>query len=122
MEKKLIIRFLKQRKRGVYNAITDTYAGVITSMSITMALEIIREDLQKISEEEVVLNYSSLAHAIKKYKRKAKPKSNVALAPKMDKWEFLDAHEITEKHLAPGKFKLPQFDARKSKDSKSKAC
>ena len=121
MEKKLIIRFLKQRKRGIYNTITEAYAGVIASMSITMALEIIREDLEKDAEEEVVLNYSSLAHAIKKYKRKAKTKSNVASEPKMDTWEFLDAHEITEKHLAPGKFKLPQVDASKSKDSKSKA-
>ena len=122
MEKKLIIRFLKQRKRGVYNAITDAYAGVIASMSITMALEIIREDLEKDAEEEVVLNYSSLAHAIKKYKCKAKAKSNVTSEAKMDKWDFLDAHEISEKHLAPGRFKLPQVDADISKDSKSKAC
>jgi hypothetical protein len=121
MEKKLIIRFLKQRKRGVYNAITDAYAGVITSMSITMALEIIREDLEKDAEEEVVLNYSSLAHAVKKYKGKAKAKSNVASEAKMDKWEFLDAHEISDKHLTPGRFKLPQVDAGKSKESKSKA-
>jgi hypothetical protein len=121
MEKKLIIRFLKQRKRGVYIAITDAYAGVIASMSITMALEIIREDLEKDSEEEVVLNYSSLAHAIKKYKRKAKTKSNVASEAKMDKWEFLDAYEISEKHLTPGSFKLPQVDAGKSKKSKLKA-
>ena len=121
MEKKLIIRFLKQRKRGVYNAITDAYAGVIATMSITMALEIIREDLEKDAEEEVVLNYSSLAHAIKKYKRKAKTKSNGASEAKMEKWEFLDAHELSNNNLTPGRFKLPQVDADKSKDSKSKA-
>ena len=100
MEKKLIIRFLKQRKRGIYNTITEAYAGVIASMSITMALEIIREDLEKDAEEEVVLNYSSLAHAIKKYKRKAKTKSNVASEPKMDTWEFLDAFSSRQIQIA----------------------
>lgn len=121
MNKKYIIRFLKERQRGAYTLLVEMYSEIVTSIGPTIALQIIRDDLQKESEEEVLLNYSSLAHAIKKYKRKVKAKANVTLEAKMEKWEFLDAHEITEKHLAPGKFKLPQVDAGKCKESKSKA-
>lgn len=121
MHKKYIIRFLKEGQRGAYTLLVDVYGEVITSIGPAMALHIIRDDLQKESEEEVVLNYSSLAHAIKKYKSKAKTKTNVESELKMEKWEFLDAHEITEKQLTPGRFKLPHVDADKNRESKSKA-
>ena len=121
MNKKYIIRFLKERQRGAYTLLVEMYSEIVTSIGPTISLQIIRDDLQKESEEEVLLNYSSLAHAIKKYKRKVKAKANVTLEAKMEKWEFLDAHEITEKHLAPGKFKLSQVETGKSKESKSKA-
>jgi hypothetical protein len=121
MNKKYIIRFLKEGQRGAYTLLVEMYSEIITCVGPAMSLQIIRDDLQKESEEELVLNYSSLAHAIKKYKRKAETKSNVTSEAKMEKWEFLDAHEISEKHLTPGKFKLPQVDAGKDKESKSKA-
>lgn len=121
MNKKYIIRFLKEGQRGAYTLLVEMYSEIITCVGPAMSLQIIRDDLQKESEEELVLNYSSLAHAIKKYKRKAETKSNVPSEAKMEKWEFLDAHEISEKHLTPGRFKLPQVDAGKSKESKSKA-
>jgi len=121
MNKKYIIRFLKERQRGAYTLLAEMYDEIITSVGPAMSLQIIRDDLQKDSEEEVVLNYSSLAHAIKKYKRRAKTKSNAKAEPKIDTWKFLDAHEISEKQLPPGRFKLPQVDAGKSKESKSKA-
>ncbi len=121
MNKKYIIRFLKEGQRGAYTLLVEMYSEIITSVGPSMSLQIIRDDLQKESEEELVLNYSSLAHAIKKYKRKAETKSTVTSEARMDKWEFLDAHEISAKHLTPGKFKLPQVDAGKDKESKSKA-
>jgi hypothetical protein len=112
---------LKERQRGAYTLLVEMYSEIVTSIGPAMSLQIIRDDLQKDSEEEVVLNYSSLAHAIKKYKRRAKAKSNAKAEPKIDTWKFLDAHEISEKQLTPGRFKLPQVDAGKSKESKSKA-
>lgn len=121
MTKKYIIRFLKEGQRGAYTLLVEMYGEIITSVGPAMSLQIIRDDLQKESDEEVVLNYSSLAHAIKKYKRKAETKTNANTEPKIDTWKFLDAHEISEKQLMPGRFKLPQVDAGKSKESKSKA-
>lgn len=121
MDKIYVIRFLKEGKRGAYTLLVDMYSEVITSVGPSMALQIITDDLQKESEDKVVLNYSSLAHAIKKYKRKVKAEINVASELKRAKLEFLDAHEIKEKQLTPGRFKLPHVDARKSKAPKSKA-
>ena len=121
MNKKYIIRFLKERQRGAYRLLAEMYDQIITSVGPAMSLQIIRDDLQKESEEEVVLNYSSLAHAIRKYKCKAETKSNSKGEPKIDTWEFLDAHELGEKQLTPGRFKLPHVDAGKGKDFKSKA-
>lgn len=114
MDKKFMIRFLKEGKRGAYTLLVDMYREVITSVGPTMALQIIRDDLQKESEAEVVLNYSSLAHAIKKYKRKVETDATSELKIEK-KWEFLDAHEIAEKQLSPGRFKLPQVTAGKGK-------
>lgn len=98
---------MKERQRGAYTLLVEMYSEIVTSIGPAMSLQIIRDDLQKESEEEVVLNYSSLAHAIKKYKRGAKTKSNVTSEAKIEKWKFLDAHEISEKQLTPGRFKLP---------------
>ena len=51
MEKKHIIKFLNAKKRGVYTLLVEMYADVISSMAIKMALEIIREDLEKEARE-----------------------------------------------------------------------
>ncbi len=103
MEKKHIIRFLKHKKRGVYKLIVEMYADVITSMAVTMALDIIREDLQKESGESVQLNYFSLAQAAAKFKKSAHLKETVK-----EKWTFKDSHEIKEPQIVPGRFKLDQ--------------
>lgn len=100
MEKKHIIRFLKERKRGVYTLMVEMYSDVATSMAVTMALEIIKEDLEKETGAIVELNYFSLAQAISKYKKEK------AISKTEKKWSFRDAHEIKENQLAPGKFKI----------------
>jgi hypothetical protein len=123
MEKKHIIRFLKEKKRGVYTLIVEMYADVVTSMAVTMALEIIKEDLEKdlgkglgkdlgkgLEEQsgtKVDINYFSLAQAISKYK-KEKTISHSGLVAK--EWAFKDTHELKENQTAPGKFKINQVD------------
>jgi hypothetical protein len=113
MEKKHIIKFLKLRKRGVYALIVELYADVITSMAITMALEVIAEDLQKESSEQIELNYFSLAQAVAKFKKKIQK-------PVMKrKPEFKDAHELVEKQLPPGNFTLEQQSSAKLNQDQS---
>lgn len=47
MKKKHVLAFLKSRKRGVYTMLAEMYADVVTSMAITMAIEVIKEDLER---------------------------------------------------------------------------
>lgn len=103
MEKKHIIRFLNSKKRGVYALIVEMYADVVTSMAVTMAQDVITEDLEKDSGEKVELNYFSLAQAVAKYKRKIKAKPEGKRKP-----EFKDANELRNKQLPPGGFTLTQ--------------
>ena len=100
MEKQHIIKFLNTKKRGVYTLIVEMYADVITSMAITMALEIIREDLEKGPGDKVELNYFSLAQAVAKFKKKAKSNQEKR------KREFKDANELTNNQKPPGTFKI----------------
>lgn len=103
MEKKHIVKFLNGKKRGIYTLIVEMYADVVTSMAITMAQEVIREDLEKDSGEKVELNYFSLAQAVAKHKKKIKAKPEAKRKP-----EFKDANEISDKQRRPGGFTLPQ--------------
>jgi hypothetical protein len=100
MEKKHIIQFLKEKKRGVYTVLVEIYADVITSMATTMALAVIKEDLEKESEATVEINYFSLAKAASKFRRANKSKAVGK------KWNFRDASEIPEDQSVPGKFKI----------------
>jgi hypothetical protein len=102
MKKKHIIKFLNAKKRGVYTLLVEMYSDVITSMAITMALEIIREDLENESGEKVQLNYFSLAQAVAKFKKKAKAKLESRQPA------FKDAHELSDKQKSPGTFTLKQ--------------
>jgi hypothetical protein len=102
MEKKHIVKFLNAKKRGVYTLLVEMYSDVITSMATTMALEIIRADLEKDSEEKVQINYYSLVQAVAKFKKKAKAK------PESRKPEFKDAHALSDKQKSPGTFTLKQ--------------
>jgi hypothetical protein len=101
MEKKHIIKFLKKKKRGVYGLLVEMYSDVITYMAITMALDIIREDLEK-EGATVKLNYFSLAQAVSKFKKKAVSKPQTV----MPRREFKDANELMDNQSAPGKFKI----------------
>jgi len=94
--------FLNEKKRGIYSLLAGMYSDLITSVPITMALQIIREDLEKESGEKVNLNYNSLARAVARSKRKSKSKGQAG----MRRPEFKDAHELTDNHMAPGKFKI----------------
>lgn len=116
MEKKHIIKFLKLRKRGVYTLIVELYADVITSMAVTMALEVIAEDLEKESSEKVELNYFSLAQAVAKFKKKVQTKPGTKRRP-----EFKDAHELIEKQLPPGNFTLEQQNSAKVNQDQSES-
>jgi hypothetical protein len=102
MEKKHIIKFLNEKKRGAYTLLVEMYADVVMSMAITMALEIIREDLRKESGELVDLNYNSLARAVTRFHKKSGAKDEVVLR----KRDFKDAHELPDIRTAPGKFKV----------------
>ena len=82
--------------------IADVYSGVTTSMAISLALEEIRRDLEKESEEKVYLNYNSLARAVARSKKKTKAKAKAEL----QKRDFKDTNELKDNGTAPGKFKI----------------
>jgi hypothetical protein len=105
MDKKRLIRFLKQGTRGAYTSLARMYADELASMSVKMALEVIREDLEKESNESVDLNYFSLAKAVS---RSSKKVTGHGSAETIQKWKFKDANEIKEGQLGPGEFKLGQ--------------
>jgi len=103
MEKKLVIQFLKEGTRGVYPLLVKLYAEKINSVGPMMALKIIQADLEKEAGETVAINYNSLAHAMKKKKGKSEERKPGII----EEFEFLDAHEIKERQLGAGRFKLP---------------
>jgi 3-oxoacyl-[acyl-carrier-protein] synthase III len=103
MEKKNIIRFLKEKKRGAYTLMVEMYSDVVNSMTVTMALELIKEDLEKDSGEVVDLHYFSLARAISRFKKKTTTKLEAAIERER---KFRDANEIKEGQLGPGNFKI----------------
>ena len=81
------------------------YADEVTSMSVKMVLEFIKEDLEKEPGTSVQLRYFSLARAVARFKKSAAGKPG-ALTPR--KREFKDAHEIEDRQLRPGEFKVSQ--------------
>ena len=100
MEKKYLIRFLKERKKGSYSILVQVYQEVLTSMPIVMALEIIQQDLESDTGEAIELNYFSLARAVGRFKKK-KPQRD-----KSKQFQFKDAHELRDVQLSPGRFKI----------------
>ena len=102
MEKKHIIKFLNGKKKGAYALLAEMYADVVTSMAMSMAVEIIKEDLENESGEKVELNYFSLAKAVYRQRRKSAGKYDTV----MRKREFKDANELTDGQTSPGTFKI----------------
>jgi hypothetical protein len=90
MEKKHIIKFLNGKKRGAYKLLVEMYSEEVTSMPMTLALEIIREDLGRESGEMVDLNYNSLARAVARSKKKSRPRM---------KWEYENGISRTRMNL-----------------------
>ena len=109
MEKKHIIRFLNEGRRGAYTWLVEMYAELVTKMSVTMAMVLIKEDLTRDSETAVELHYFSFAKAVAKFKKKT-GKNSKADAGK--KYEFKDINEIGNSQSSTGAFKI--------KDPKSK--
>ena len=102
MEKKHIIRFLKEKKKGVYSLLVNQYSDIIATMALTMAMEVIREDLQLESESAIELNYFSFAKAICRFRKNNKTPRSVTAK----KWEFKDASEVKDVQSGPGKFRI----------------
>ena len=102
MEKKHLIRFLKQSKKGSYSVLVQAYQELIASMPIVMAMEIIQEDLQKDTGERIKLNYFSMARAVARFKKK-----NPQAATRKQ-FHFKDSHETVDVQSSPGRFKIKQ--------------
>ena len=111
MEKKHVIRFLKERRRGAYTLLVKMYAEEVTSMSVKMVLDYIKEDLEKEPGTSVQLRYFSLARAVARFKKGVTGKLGALTTRKL---EFKDAHETEDGQLAPGKFKVRQDVQSKS--------
>ncbi len=109
MEKRHIIRFLKERKRGSYTLLVKMYADAVASMSVTMAMELIREDLEKETGVSVQLHYFSLVKAFSRFKKK----EGKGTGGTDRTWDFKDANQIKDGQLSPGRFK---FEGAKVKD------
>ncbi|MBL0745700.1 hypothetical protein [Chryseolinea lacunae] len=105
MEKKYIIQFLKEKKRGVYTLIVNTYVDVISAMGVTMALRVIKDDLEKETGTQVELNYFSLAKAVSKLEKKVTKHSTTVVTRQ---WNFKDTNEMKGQEERPGSFKLRQ--------------
>lgn len=104
MEKKHIIRFLKEGKRGSYTWLVKMYSDLFTSMSTTMALELVEEDLNAESEEKIELNYFSVVRAVARLKRKVPTKNSKGGTTKAI--EFKNSNEINNGQLRAGEFHL----------------
>ena len=98
MEKKLIIRFLNEKKRGAYRLLVEQYASEIFSLSKTMALIIIEEDLERECGSPIKLSYFSLARAMSRYQKRNPRLSRGSVKPVS---EFKDANELNEGQSSP---------------------
>lgn len=70
-------KVLEWEEKGAYRLLVEMYSEEVTSMPVTIALEIIREDLRKESGEMVDLNYNSLARAAARSRKESKAKDEV---------------------------------------------
>jgi hypothetical protein len=106
MEKRHIIRFLKKGKRGSYTLLAKMYSDLFMSMSTTMAIELVQEELSKESGEEVKLHYFSVVRAVARFKKKFAAK-NIQAGNKTA-IEFKNSHEINNGQLGAGQFQIEE--------------
>ena len=108
MKKNLIVQFLKEKNKNVYDAIVDEYATLIPGWRINLLKRVIEVDLEKHTGEQTKLNYFSLSKAVKKFKKRFPniERRTLSIPPAKAKYEFKDAHELEEETRVPGSFKL----------------
>jgi hypothetical protein len=108
MKKDLIVRFLKEKNKNVYDAIVDEYAAIIQSWRVNLLKRAIEIDLEKHTGEETTLDYFSLRKAVKRFKKRLPTieKKVTSIPSANPKYEFKDAHELEKETKAPGSFKL----------------
>jgi len=70
MKKARIVKFVKEKHPGVYDAIVDEYSLIIIGWSVRLIKSVIQIDLERHTGERVKLNYLNLAKAVKKFKAK----------------------------------------------------
>lgn len=110
MEKVLLIRFLRDRHRGIYATLVAEYSSIVNSCHVSILKRAIEIDLEKYTDGAVQLNYFSLAKAVKKFKKNTRCEVRKE-KPVLDKdyysHEFKDAYELDEAgSVKPGSFKL----------------
>jgi hypothetical protein len=110
MEKSLIVKFIKEKRKGVYNAIVQTYSSVLNGHYTTLMKNVIEMDLEKNTGERIELNYDSLIKAVRrslKNKSQASQRSFSSPLKATQRYDFKDDHEIDEgKKSKPGSFKI----------------
>ncbi|RAW01094.1 hypothetical protein [Pseudochryseolinea flava] len=99
MEKMHIVNFLRERKKGAYAVLVEAYADIITSTPITLALKIVRDDLERECHEVIELKYFSFAKAVARFKKRSARVSSTKPA-------FKDAIEENNNRSVPGRFKI----------------
>ena len=70
MKKTLIVKYVKEKHRGAYDAIVAEYSSIIPGWTIGLLKSVIQIDLERHTGEKVKLNFFSLAKAVKKFKAK----------------------------------------------------
>jgi len=110
MEKSDIVKFVKEKRKGVYNAIVQTYSSILDGYHTTLMKNIIEIDLEKNTGERIKLNYDSLIKAVRRslINNNRKSKRGISSSsPKANRYDFKDDHEIDEsKKNKPGSFKI----------------
>jgi hypothetical protein len=112
MDKNDIVKFLTNKRRGIYSVIVAQYVDEISGIGVNLALELIEEDLEKSTGQKISLNYFSLAQAISKIRKSEKSISPTAQsknikAKSSKKYAFKDAHESSpDIEMKAGSFKI----------------
>ncbi|MBS1681672.1 MAG: hypothetical protein JST48_08165 [Bacteroidetes bacterium] len=109
MEKSFIVKFVKEKRKGVYNAIVQTYSTILNGHHTTLMKNLIEIDLEKNTGERIELNYDSLIKAVRRslINNNRKSKRGTPFSPKANRYDFKDDHEIDEsKKSKPGSFKI----------------
>lgn len=109
MEKSLIVKFVKEKRKGVYNVIVKTYKAILEDNNVTLIRRAIELDLENHTGEKINLNYDSLIKAVRRSLSKKAPLKQIihSSSPKATRYDFKDDHELDDsKKARPGSFKI----------------